>query len=231
MAQDMQCSAAGDIAMTMLARLVVAFALIVACSIRPVAAEPILAVYHVQVSERMTWESNPIWEPFFQEFTLLMTFDPAPGGDRTYGPVSFSEVPLPDVSAPGEVATNSSTAHGQFEGNPFGATNLFASAAESQIGTEGGNYFRTTRLISNVPVDFTPLFSPETFPAHLVLGTPYNFDYGTSLFRTGLTPVTINYRGFATLGAVNPPEPIPEPATMLLVGSGLAALARRRLRG
>lgn len=101
--------------MTTLARLAVGSALIVACSIRPVAAEPILAVYHVQVSERMTWESNPIGEPFFQEFTLLMGFDPALGGDRTYGPVSFSEVPLPDVPAPGEVATNSSTAHGQFD--------------------------------------------------------------------------------------------------------------------
>jgi hypothetical protein len=228
-AQDLHRPAGEDTAMIMLARLAVAFALIVAPSVRPATAEPILAVYHVQVSERMTWESNPIWEPFFQEFTLLMRFDPALGGDRTYGPVSFSEVPLPGVPAPGEVATSSSTAHGQFDENPFGAANLFAVADENQIGMEGGSYFRTTRLISNLPVDFTPVFSPETFPAHLVLGTP-NFDYGTSLFRTGLTPVTLNYRGVATLLAVNP-EPIPEPATMLLVGGGLVALARRRLRG
>jgi hypothetical protein len=229
-AQDLHRPGREDTAMTILARLAVAVALIVGCCIHTVAAEPILAVYHVQVSERMTWESNPIWEPFFQEFSLLMRFDPALGGDRTYGPVSFSEVPLPDVPAPGEVATNSSTSHGQFEENPFGATNLFASAAENQIGMEGGTYFRTTRLISNVPVDFTPVFSPDTFPAHLVLGAP-NFDYGTSLFRTGLTPVTLNYRGVATLLAINPPEPIPEPATVLLVGGGLVALARRRLRG
>ena len=216
--------------MAMLVRLVVAYALIATCFTPPVAAEPIVAVYQVQISGRMTWESNPIFEPFFQEFTLRMTFDPALGGDRTYGPVSFSEVPLPGVSAPGEVATTSSTAHGQFEENPFGVANLFASAQESQVVDSGGlTYIRTRRLISNVPVDFTPVFSPQTFPAHLVLGTPFNFDYGTSLFRTGLTPVTINYRGFAELVAVNPPGPIPEPATMLLVGGGLAALARRRL--
>jgi len=217
--------------MKILARWLIAFALIAACSIAPVAAEPIRAVYQVEVSGRMTWESNPIWEPFFQQFTLLMTFDPALGGDRTYGPVSFSEVPLPGVSAPGHVVTVAGTAHGQFEENPFGAPNLFASAAETQVGTEGGDYFRTTRLISNVPVDLAPVFSPETFPAHLVLATPYNFDYSTSLFRPGLTPVTISYRGFGSLLAVNPQQPIPEPATMLLVGAGLAALGRRRLRG
>jgi hypothetical protein len=218
--------------MTIRVRLLVACALIVASFTSPVAAEPILAVYQVHVSGRMTWESNPSFEPFPRDFTLRMTFDPALGGDRTYGPVSFSEVPLPGVSAPGEVETSSSTAHGQFEENPYGATNLFASAAEHQVINAGGVfYLRATRLISNEPVDFAPVFSPETFPAHLVLGTPFNFDYGTSLFREGLTPVTINYQGSATLVAVNPPEPIPEPATMLLVGGGLAALVRRRLGG
>jgi hypothetical protein len=39
-----------DVAMTMLVRLVVACALIVACFAPPVVAEPILAVYQVQVS-------------------------------------------------------------------------------------------------------------------------------------------------------------------------------------
>ena len=217
--------------MTVLARLTVPFALLLACTSSPVAAEPIRVVYHVDVSERMTWESNPIWEPFFQSFTLVMTFDPAAGGDRTYGPVSFSEIPLPGVSAPGEVATSSFTAHGRFEENPFGSANLFATAAESQIGSDGGTYFRRTRLISNVRVDGMPVFSPETFPAHLVLGTPFNFNYGTSLFLTGMTPVTLDYRGFATLQVTNPPEPIPEPGTILLLTSGLAVLARRRLRG
>ena len=215
--------------MSMRFRLMV-FALIVGCFARPVVAEPIVAVYHVQVSERMTWESNPLFEPFFQDFTLLMTFDPALSGDRTYGPVSFSNVPLPGVPVPGEIPTTSTTFHGQFEENPFGASNLFASATVFQSGrTEAGDYFKATRLISNVRVDYTPLFSPETFPSDLVLGTPFNFDYDTDFFPTGLTPVTFAYNGFATLVAVNAPEPTPEPATMLLVGGGLAALARRRL--
>jgi hypothetical protein len=217
--------------MNVLARLMVPLALLLAFSSPPVAAEPIRAVYHVEVSERMTWESNPIWEPFFQPFTLEMTFDPAAGGDRTYGPVSFSEIPLPGVPAPGPIVTNSFTSHGQFEQNPLGSANLFATATVRQIGTEGGSYFSTTRLISNLRTDGLPVFSPETFPAHLVLGTPFNFNYGTSLFLTGQTPVTLDYRGFATLQAVNAAEPIPEPWPLLLVASGLAAVARRRLRG
>src|SRR5688572_19156882 len=81
-------------------------------------AEPVTAMYLVQVTERMTPQSNPEWLPFqAQEFTLRMTFDPAlrapVNTGFTYGPASFSAVPLPAVAPPGGIVltTESATFH------------------------------------------------------------------------------------------------------------------------
>jgi hypothetical protein len=217
-------------------RLALWSALVFAFAISSATADPIIVVYHVQVTERMTWASNPIWEPFPQEFTLQMTFDPANASFDSYGPVWFSPIPLPGVSPPPDLTltTNRYTAHGTFEENPYGSWNLFASATVYEYGWNAEwSYFRNTRLISNVPPGgWSPVFTPETFPGHLVLG-PYNFDYGTSLFGSppgSRTPETLSYRGFATLVDVHTAEPIPEPGTLALLGGGLAILARTRRR-
>lgn len=209
-------------------------ALAFVCCTAPAMADPVTAIYRVNVLERMTWESNPIWHPFLQEFTLYMTFDPANAGDRTYGPVWFSTVPLPGVSPPAglSLTTNRYTAHGRFDENPYGPLNLFASATQYEFGSNAEwTYFRNTRLITNVPTGDASLeFTAETFPAHLVLG-PYNFDYGTSLFghpAGSRPPETFDYRGLATLLEVTPTAPIPEPTTLALIGGALGIVACRR---
>ena len=178
-----------------------------------------------------------MWEPSSQDFTLVLTFDPALGGARSYGPPSFSPVPLPGIAPPADLplTTNRFTAHGTFAENPFGASNLFASATESRIDQSADwDYFSHTRLISNIPPGgVVPDFTAATFPDHLVLGSPFNFDYGTTLFET--RPAIrlvgdLQYRGFASLVDVSVADPIPEPATLALVGCGLLLLARSRGR-
>ncbi|MBA3641904.1 MAG: PEP-CTERM sorting domain-containing protein [Acidobacteria bacterium] len=74
---------------------------------------------------------------------------------------------------------------------------------------------------------------PRHSPDHLVLGSPFNFDYRTTLFET--RPAIrlvgdLQYRGFASLVDVSVTDPIPEPATLALVGCGLLLLARSRRR-
>ena len=219
-------------------------AVVFLCGTLSAAAEPITVTYQVQVTERMTPETNPVWLPFeAQPFTLLMTFDPALVRPAltgwTYGPAAFSTVPLPDVAPPPGLAltTSGSTLHGRFEEEALEMTDLFASASQSEthLGSEW-HYFRHTRLYSHVFIGDDPVpFTAETFPHHLVLGSPYNFDYATSLFQ--MTPSLrqigrVDYRGLATLVDVGPADPVPDPATLTLVGGGGAImLLRRRARG
>jgi PEP-CTERM motif len=218
------------------ARLPFSVAFVLLCSIAtPVAADPITATYAVLVTGRMTAESNPVFLPFDQEFILRMTFDPALASGQGYGPVRFSAIPLPSVAPPDglHLTTNSFTLHGQFSDDEFDPLNLFATATITESNFTGPEwiYFRNTRLITNVPTtDPPPPFTAETFPAHLVLGSPVNFNYGTTLFD--LTPTLrlvddMQYQGFARLLDV---EPVSEPTTAALVGGGLLLLAWRRKR-
>jgi len=95
-------------------------------------------------------------------------------------------------------------------------------------------YSRSIRLFSNLDtVQPPPIFNADTFPAHLALGTPINFDYSTSL-SDSTTPTSPQdpgfpaYQGHATLREVQAPAPVPEPATLALMGGGLAVLFRRQ---
>jgi hypothetical protein len=226
--------------MTVHNRLRFSAAVMVLCSTAAAAAEPITATYHVEVTERMTPQSNPIWLPFeSQQFTLSMTFDPALvrplGTGWTYGPVMFSSVPLLAVAPPAglPLTTEAQTAHGRFEADALEMTDLFASASqsESHIGSDW-HYFRHTRLFTHVHIGDAPVpFTAETFLPHLVLGSPFNFGYGTTLFQ--MTPSlrlvdAVDYRGFARLIDVAAADPVPDPATVTLVGGGGALMLLRR---
>lgn len=202
-------------------------------------ADPITAVYHVQVTDRMTPASNPNWLPFEQEFMLQMTFDPAllaaVNTGHTYGPAQFSAVPLPAVGPPAGVTltTTGTTWHGQFQENdniePF---NLLAVASQHEVhlGAEW-HFFRSTRLATNIlaPVPAPP-YTAETFPHHVILDS-FPFGYGVSLFQIQPTVRLIDgidYRGVATLVEVDGVAPVPEPATLALVGGSLLLMARTR---
>ena len=228
--------------MTSHSRIRFATAALLLCWTAAARAEPITVTYQVLVTERMTPHSNPVWLPFQADpFTLSMTFDPAltsPAGTGvTHGPAVISHVPLPVVAPPSglPLTVEGRTIHGRFEQDALEMSDLFAAASQSEfhLGAEW-HYFRHTRLWTQVHIGDAPVpFTGDTFPHHLALGSPFNFDYGASLFQ--MTPSLrlvdrVDYRGLATLVAVNPADPVPDPATMTLVGGGGVVMLLRRAR-
>lgn len=217
---------------------------------RPVAAEPITAIYEVQIFERFSRIGPPspgMTEPFTQQFLLSMTFDPAAApGSGVYGRPVFWPVPLAIPPSPSGLplmefgsTTHMATASGGF----------FARAQSSVFGSfnDGGNptvydivLTLTGSLLASTPPAST---TPETFPVHLTLGSGFsNFVYSSCLgvgpFGPGADSCSdaqgaatriVRYSGRLTLLETTPAV-IPEPATLALVGTGLVLLSRRKSR-
>lgn len=212
-------------------------------------ADPITVAYDVQVLERSMREGTgpTVTDPFLQQFTLFMTFDPtAPAGMGVYGRPSFSPVPLAVPLAPGELTylDVGATTH-----IALSTAGFFARAEAGIVGSGsiGGNfaaYNRIVQLTGLVQGSEPSPATPEAFPSHLAAGGfgPFNFSYSSCLgvgpFGAGADSCTdargaetriVSYQGIATLQDTDV-APIPEPATVVLVASGLAWLARCRKR-
>jgi PEP-CTERM putative exosortase interaction domain len=211
----------------------------------PAAADPISVLFDVQVFERLTGLLSP-FEPYDQRFSLRLTYDPALGSGTDYGPASFSpgifEVPLPLPSVPPGLSLSSSsfTSHSVTHGD---GTRYNATAAASVGGSIiGQSKYNAFLILENSRPETNPVITPETFPAHL--GLPlgpfgqFNFQYGACAVYGNPHPEVgcfgssfqlAFYHGRATLTTVESPA-VPEPATLALVGGGLAILASRRRR-
>ena len=201
-------------------------------------AEPITATYSVQVTEAFQSGFAQSFEPLF---ALTLSFDPALGDGRGYGPPSFSTIPLPVPSRPEGVPltlTTASTVHFQFVAPPSFDTFADARVTEFGLGVVGGattSYSRFLELNFIGPVPEGSVPSPENFPIHLgltgVSGTNFVFTGCVAQSARGCSGdfrISAFYRGVATLTDVQAPV-IPEPATVILVTTGIGILTRRRI--
>jgi hypothetical protein len=203
----------------------------------PVGADPITALYDIRISEAaLVPDSGVTFQP---QFTLSMTFDPAdaPEIGNPFGIPSFSPVPLPRVPAP---AVSRGT--GFTEAKVDGAAALVAAGWEEVATGPGFFYGHTFWLTSSIlgPTLATlPPLTAETFPIYL--GTPserppflFNFEYTSELVKIegGVRDLQrYQFAGSATLREVQVgPDPVPEPATLVLLASGLAWVLRHRTR-
>lgn len=228
-------------------RVLVSLALLSSTHLATANAEPITAIYQIQITQRhATANGVSVGGPFNQQFPLRVTIDPAQSTEfDPFGSPTFSPVPLQAVTAPDELLPL----------QVIGRMNLVVSGGELStyveelISETGGpansfTYFRSALLSVSVPQsDTPPVLDAQSFLRLLGGGFGGNpsFSYRSFSCTEGFSAencadfsppsfTAISFEGTATLQQIESPatpEPIPEPATVALVGSGVVLLLKR----
>jgi hypothetical protein len=147
----------------------VVLAVLTVCAV-PASADPITAIYDVQVFERQIL-FGPL-EHFSQQFELRMSFDPDVRSEHTAcGPVSFSSVPLTVTEPPADLLPLGSVGRTHQVVDFATGPAVVADATEFILNREQNEqtqreYVLTIQL-SAILADPPVTLTAENFPAHL----------------------------------------------------------------
>lgn len=212
-------------------------------------ADPVTAVYQINVIQRWNFQQQ-VLEPFSSSFELSLSFDASSslttgtdGATLEYGAPTFSSVPDDLVVA--ERPAGLTTVDMTFVRDEWWTSDggyRRQSVARSEVVDDSlvGNLYRAGTMLTvpslelfSSPPELTTASMLENFATSLTttfLYTGYAAS-GSGADRT-FAANSFQYQGFATLVRFDVPEPIPEPGTIVLLGSGLGLVARKwRRRG
>jgi hypothetical protein len=225
--------------MRVFARVGIALAIFAGSVTLPAAADPLRITYRIDVFKQCEYadSTGEVCRAYSSSFPLIVTFDPgvtysfdsAVDHQRAYGTPTVSHIPLPRRTDFPPMTISSATTS---ERAQFGVETDWrrdASVLLRQYGSQdGSDYHRDFSLIANGVSAGIPDLSAASFAAFL----------GTAPFRQfGLSDaVELASGGFEALSyygniSLEPnTAPTPEPASLLLLGTGLGAIGWRRRR-
>lgn len=212
---------------------------VVVCLASSVEADPIHVVYRVDVSRQCTFANDTeTCRDFHASFPLTLTFDAqvvlSRGDDndrvQRYGDPTVSDIPLAlrNDFPPLGPSVRDAAERARFSADQKAWIREAAVIIRQIASVDRNDFHRDFSLIANGEFPFAPALSAQSFARFLATAPSRAFSLSDAVERADGGFEALSYVGQISLDV--PSAPTPEPASLLLVATGITAVALRRRR-